>query len=215
MAPALKNRNAEKHGLYSGSLGKGNAYIRRTVAEFRRALEAACLAERNEISVADAGVIQSAARWETHAQLAAKWLRKNPGLDPEKALKFSREVARASSERDKCIAMLRLSHGKVDAWADILQSTATPTAPQIAPTETQPTENNGKPGQCSSPASTPEGETSASPSPELAAPDAPESTLASAEPNPTDDTNRPSNASEPLAGEATQGNPSNGDQRND
>ena len=72
-------------------------------------LEDAVLANRNEVSILDAACIQTCLRWERHAALAQRWLVKADNeLKPEQRLTFSREVARASSERDKALATLRL-----------------------------------------------------------------------------------------------------------
>jgi hypothetical protein len=194
MPAPVNNRNAVRHGLYAQHLGKGNNHIRRVASEFRRALESAVLAEYSEIDVVNAGVIQSACRWEVHSLLAAKWLRQNPDMPVGEKLKFSREIAKGSSERDKCIAMLRLSAGKTDAWQAIFAAGA----PQIAPIQEHSEETNGKERKSSSPLPTPDAEIDpaiilevppASPSEDGTAPEAPESPVTSADAKPTDDTN--------------------------
>jgi predicted KAP-like P-loop ATPase len=83
------------------------------------ALERAVLDRRGEVDVFAAAVIQSAMRWERHALLAQKWLRITPDLDPDQKLAFSREIARASSERDKCLRLLGLD---VRASANVLDT---------------------------------------------------------------------------------------------
>lgn len=203
MAAPTQNENARKHGLYSGSIGRGNGWIRRACATFQVALEAAVIDARGEVNIRDAAAIQTAIRWERHAQLAQKWLRLNPELEVEKKLHFSREVARASSERDKALDALRLPAGRGSHWDGIFDGEATPTAPQIAPTEEQHPANNGKSRKSSSQQPTPQPVPEASPSTGLAVPNAPESSLASADANPTTDTSRPDCASEATSGATT------------
>jgi len=112
MAPPYGNQNAAKHGLRRMNLNelpRGCGRIRSERAKLRTALESLVLEVRGRFGVYEAAVIQTACRWETHAQLAARWLRKMAGeLTPEQRLTFSREVARASSERDRCLKLLGL-----------------------------------------------------------------------------------------------------------
>ncbi|MDX1945220.1 MAG: hypothetical protein SFU86_07425 [Pirellulaceae bacterium] len=62
------------------------------------------------MGVLDAAVINTAARWEQHALLATRWLRISfDQLSHDQRLNFSREIARASSERDKALRELRLN----------------------------------------------------------------------------------------------------------
>lgn len=126
MPPKAGNVNALQHGLRSdrpfgivpGTLGKGFGRIVRRIGEFKTAIEAAVMANRSEITLADACLIQTCLRWERHAQCAQKWLRDNPDLPPADKLNFSREIARASSERDKALANLGLPRGneQPDPW---------------------------------------------------------------------------------------------------
>ena len=81
---------------------------------------------RGEVGLADAAAINSAVRWERHAMLAQRWLRVDVGdMDATTRLAYSRDVAKASSERDKCIRALGLEPSKQsDPWS-ILDATAT------------------------------------------------------------------------------------------
>lgn len=109
------NQNAVKHGLRmaTNSLPKGCARIRRERNQMRTALEGAVLAVHGTISVYRAAVIQTASRWATHAALCARWLRlADSNLPHGERLNYSREVARASSERDKCIQALGLDEAE-------------------------------------------------------------------------------------------------------
>lgn len=119
-APAL-NLNSFGAGLESdpeigqrrlalGTLPPSLARVERAAFAFRRALEGAVVLAHGDIDFLQAALIQSASRWERHAGLALRWLRDNhEKLDPAERLSYSREVAKASSERDKAIAQLRLS----------------------------------------------------------------------------------------------------------
>jgi hypothetical protein len=76
---------------------------------FRRQLEDQILALRGEITLLDAANIQTAIRWERHGCLAQHWLRKaGTKLKPMDQLNFSREIARASTERDRALERLSL-----------------------------------------------------------------------------------------------------------
>lgn len=64
---------------------------------------------RGEVSIDDAAYIQTALRWERHAALAHRWLNTAYAkLSATEKLNFSREIARASAERDRAISMLEL-----------------------------------------------------------------------------------------------------------
>ena len=111
--PPKGNINAIRHGLKAGRLPKDARYIEYRMNAFRRELEAAVLEAKREISLTDAAYIQTAMRWERHAALAQRWLTKqHKELTPEQLIQFSREVARASTERDKAIASLELGDRK-------------------------------------------------------------------------------------------------------
>jgi hypothetical protein len=98
-----------KTGLCAGKLPPGCAYVKRLAAQLQHVLEAEVLDARGEVGVYEAAVIQSAVRWEKHALLSQRWLRQaSDTLTPEQRLAFSREVARASSERDRCLERLGL-----------------------------------------------------------------------------------------------------------
>ncbi|MDZ4684513.1 MAG: hypothetical protein SH850_05440 [Planctomycetaceae bacterium] len=107
--PPKGNRNNLRHGLRAGQLPADAKFIEIRLNSFRRQLEDAVIKVRGEISIPDAASIQTAMRWERHAALAQRWLTKSYNdLKPADRLTFSREIARASAERDKALAMLRL-----------------------------------------------------------------------------------------------------------
>ena len=83
------------------------------------ALETAVMDRKGEISLFDAGLVQTAMRWERHALLAQRWLKKEAAnMTHSDRLAFSREVARASESRDRALKELglaRTSHDRVIA----------------------------------------------------------------------------------------------------
>jgi len=119
-----------KHGLTAGRLlPKGCGWIILMSRRFQRALVAAAKRQRAEIGqdpddvelpVWDLGVIQTCVRWERHAMLSQRWLRQNgENMKPMELLHFSREVCRASNERDKCMRSLGLDAGLADTYAGL------------------------------------------------------------------------------------------------
>lgn len=113
------NRNALRHAMRAGKLPPELAYLENRLNAFRRQLEDAVIEAKGEISIPDAATINTALKWERHGTLAQRWLTtKYEELGPDQMLYFSREVARASTERDRAIATLKLSRDKVtDVWA--------------------------------------------------------------------------------------------------
>lgn len=108
-----ENRNALRHGLAAGKLPADAAFIEVRLNGFRRRLEDAVVAERGAVTLQEAAVIQTALRWERHAALAQRWLTKaGDELKPVERLTFSREIARASTERDKALGCLRLDRDR-------------------------------------------------------------------------------------------------------
>jgi len=115
------NRNHMRHGLRGGQLPKDCKYIEMRLNRFRRCLEDALLATRSEVTITDAAIIQTCLRWERHSALAQRWLVKaNDELKPVERLSFSREIARASSERDKAIATLKLDEVPKAPWDNVV-----------------------------------------------------------------------------------------------
>ncbi len=114
-APA-GNGNNLRHGLRSltiGNLPKGCGWIKSLVTQSRKMLEAAVIVEKGKVSTYDACVLQSAARWEQHGLLAQRWLRMNGDtMSDADRLTYSREIARASTERDKCLRSLGLDRDR-------------------------------------------------------------------------------------------------------
>lgn len=107
--PPMDNRNNLRHGLKAGKLPKAARYVEHQLNRLRRELEDRVLALRGEVSLVDAAAIVSAIRWERHGALCNRWLRlEEENLKPLDRLQFSREVARASTERDRSIKLLRL-----------------------------------------------------------------------------------------------------------
>ncbi|MBM4069110.1 MAG: hypothetical protein FJ271_09225 [Planctomycetes bacterium] len=104
--------------MKAGKLPKSARYIEVRVNIVRRNLESAVVESKGEVSLPDAAAIQTACRWERHAALAQRWLTKeHDKMTPEQRLNFSREIAKASAERDKAIKMLNLDR---DCREDLL-----------------------------------------------------------------------------------------------
>jgi hypothetical protein len=124
------NSYATKHGLRSagiktGMMPKGARYIQHRINALRRELEAAVVAAKGEVSLVDAATIQTAVKYEAHGCLAQRWLRLNEGeMKPLERLQFSREIANASSQRDKAIAALELGRNKQFPWLEEAASDA-------------------------------------------------------------------------------------------
>ena len=109
--------------MKSGQLPKDCKFIEWRLNAFRRTLEAAVLSAKGEVTLTDAASIQTVIRWERHAILAQRWLVKaGDTLKAAERLNFSREIARASAERDKAITALGLN-AKKQPWLITAEST--------------------------------------------------------------------------------------------
>jgi hypothetical protein len=126
-------KNAIRHGLTAGALPPGCGYVKRIIGEFRTSLEASVIEVHGSIDLYRAGVIQTALRLERHALLCQRWLRKGEGtLTPDQRLAYSRDIGKASAERDKCLRELGINaKAASDPWAD-LDATATTKPAQLA-----------------------------------------------------------------------------------
>lgn len=130
----MKNRNGMRHGLRSGALPRGAAYVKREVDEMRVAIEDAVMARKGAIDIFDAATIQSAMRWERHALLAQRWLRQScETMTPDQRLAYSREIARASSARDRCLERLGLDRRSLGDTLDALYGEMPDNAPDLPP----------------------------------------------------------------------------------
>lgn len=122
-----QNVNAMRHGLACGSLPRGCGYVLRITQKLRDFIEEAVRRRHGELSLWHGSVIQTALRWERHAMLAQRWLRKeHDQLTADQRLNFSREVARASSERDKCLRLLGLDRSQTATIIEALYSQGQP-----------------------------------------------------------------------------------------
>lgn len=107
-APA-GNTNHVAHGLYGVGLPKGAQRVGRRINAFRRSLCEAVEEAAGRIDLHAAATIDSACQWLRHGLLAARWLRlEHDRLTLDQRLTFSREVAKAATERDRCIRQLHL-----------------------------------------------------------------------------------------------------------
>lgn len=127
--PPKGNQNSLRHGLRAGQLPKDAKYIEFRLNAFRRTLEQAVLSAKGEVTIQDAAYIQTALRWERHGCLAQRWLNKKyTELKPTDLLQFSREIARASTERDKALAALHLDRDQKDDAIEALYALPAPSA---------------------------------------------------------------------------------------
>jgi hypothetical protein len=119
--PPKGNRNSIRHGLKASQLPAGCKYIEIRLNGFRRQLEDAVIEAKREVTMVDAGIIQTAMRWERHAALAQRWLAKaGDTLKPLERLKFSEAIARASTERDRALQQLKIDRDARDGIIEAL-----------------------------------------------------------------------------------------------
>lgn len=117
----IGNRNSMRHGLRAGKLPHDCQHVEIQCNLLRRQLEDAVVTARGEVTLLDAANIQTAIKWERHGALALRWLRvQGDQLKPTDQLTFSREIARASTERDKALAALKLDRDAKDGILDAL-----------------------------------------------------------------------------------------------
>jgi hypothetical protein len=98
-----------RHGLQSGLLPDGCSFITKQLSTFRRATEAAVLSQRGCLGVYETACVQTACEWYSHCLKARRWLRiAFDELSHDQRIAFSREAARALSERDRVLKNLGL-----------------------------------------------------------------------------------------------------------
>lgn len=116
------NANAIHHGLLTaGALPAGAGYVGVITAKLRDAIERAVIDQKGELSLHDAATAQSALRWERHSLLCQRWLRREfDSMSLDQRLAFSRDAARASAERDKCLRALGLDNDRREGLFDSL-----------------------------------------------------------------------------------------------
>ena len=108
--PPLGSQNAFRHGLVAGKLPTDLAFVENKTNAFRRLIEKQVIDLKGEINLNDACSINSASKWERHGQLALAWLRELQEQDAplSERLRFSEAASKASDNRDRNIASLRL-----------------------------------------------------------------------------------------------------------
>lgn len=114
----LGNKNSQRHGLRGASLPKACKYIEYSLQAFRRSIESAVLANRGEIDLPSAALVNSSCRHERRCQLLERWLRKGMETLPlSDRLAILKDLSSATDARDKCLKMLSLTpeHVKRDA----------------------------------------------------------------------------------------------------
>lgn len=132
------NHNAMKAGLRSANVDNlpvGCSWIKTLVSEIRRVLEDAISERDGMVNDYQRCIIQTACRWEQHSLLAQRWLRENYAkLDHSERLAYSREIAKASAERDKCLKELELHKANVrDTMAVLYGDVVEPVSDQQSP----------------------------------------------------------------------------------
>lgn len=144
--PPKRNWNAASHYLTSdrslvlGRLPRGCEYIIGLCRGVKTHLERAVIDVRGDITLSDAMLIQTAVRWERHAQLAQRWLRReSENMSVDQRLQYSREVARASAERDKCVKQLRIERDTADTIAALYRHADMPLGDTGDETANEPT----------------------------------------------------------------------------
>jgi hypothetical protein len=143
--PPSGNTNAIRHGLTASALPKGCRRIERMAGKLRHSIEAAVLDSGGTLDLVTVATVNTAVRWATHGMLAARWLRLHcDEMDNTERLTFSREVARASAERDKSIRLLGLGRATTPTIAETLEAVHRENALQAARVAKQP-EPNGSP----------------------------------------------------------------------
>ena len=117
--PPKGTRNHLRHGLTATALPPGCTGIRKSITQFRQSLEKIILANRDEIGVYDASLVNEACRWEQHSLLATRWLRLHAdSMDHAGRLAYSREVARGASERSKALKELKIDGRRLSEASD-------------------------------------------------------------------------------------------------
>jgi hypothetical protein len=121
------NRNNLRWGLRCGQLPADCGHIKRERNKLRRFIEDLVIEAKGEISLLDAALINSAVRWEVHAMLAGRKMQHAADLTTMQEVELSREVAKASDNRDKCLKSMGLEQSaNLDNWASIYEQPASP-----------------------------------------------------------------------------------------
>lgn len=156
----VRNLEAEKAariarcGLTLGSCGKVAEQARRSVGVFRKVLEQCVLQAHGVIAIPAVLAINTAARWELHAQMTTAFLRRDEAtLSASERLAHSAAIANAATQRDKAVERLRLPGSTVEAsggtladfYASLEQQAQQASSEPEKPTSTAPTptEPNG------------------------------------------------------------------------
>ena len=122
-----------RHGIQLSRLPAGCAFIHRRASQLRTALERLVIEQRDEVTVGELATIGTAATWAIHGMLCARWLEKaGESLTHAERLGYSREVARASTERERAIGRLGLEKPRDrDPWS-VLDETPAEVAPEAS-----------------------------------------------------------------------------------
>lgn len=125
------NHNALlKHGLSAGRLPPKTGYVVKLTARLSRAIVTALEQRGRTLGIYEEACVNTAIRWERHSLLCQRWLRTSfAELNPDQRLAYSREIARGSMERDKCLERLGLHKSEAGRVLDALYGPAGPIVP--------------------------------------------------------------------------------------
>jgi len=125
----VRTVKAMRHGLTLSKLPYNCKYIETHVNKLRKQLEDQVIDVKGEISITDAANIQTVCKWERHGKLCERWLRKEGDkLKPSERIQYSKEIADASTKRDKAIKALNLDQERdCSPWEALTVQSKEPT----------------------------------------------------------------------------------------
>jgi hypothetical protein len=158
------NRNAMRTGkrsrqsLVLGKPAPGTAYCVAGARAVMREAEDAVRAARSAVTLYEASVILEIGEHEVSRRLAWRLLRlKAETLTPDQQAELRRDAAKAASERNRCLKLLKLdaSEKAVDVWAQIYAQPPALPAPATQPAPrgpaVVPSTSDAPAGQCGVP----------------------------------------------------------------
>src|SRR5262245_28692683 len=126
----LRNRSGLRHGLHSGQLAPDMKYIEIRLNALRRSLEDGVMEAHGAVGRTHAALIRRAIDWEAHRLKCQRWLKlKADELGPMELLKFSEQMARASTEMSKAVEALKLERDRGNDLLDRLYARPLPRLP--------------------------------------------------------------------------------------
>ena len=126
----LGNTNSVHHGLTAkktlqltvGRLPEGFGNIGNAVKRLRKLIAEGVVESGRDMGIYEMACIQSACRWEQHGLLAQRWLRlESKTMSASDRLNYSKQIAKASTERDKCLRNLGLDRRATNTIDSLLK----------------------------------------------------------------------------------------------